>query len=268
MRGEFPMIPKIIHYCWFGRNPFPELEQKCMESWKKYCPDYKIIEWNEDNFDIHCCKFAEEAYEEKKWAFVSDVARLYALVNVGGVYLDTDLELLRPIDTLLENEAVLGFESDTDIMTAFMAGSKGNAIFTGMLHEYERSPFRLPDGGFDMTSNVIKLTDLCSRYGLKRDNSMQKICGATLLPREYLSPKDFATGSITLTENSFSIHHFRVSWHNDELRYFDRKRKKLMRFLPRKAAGYTAKFIAAAKYRGLGAAFGDLSEWRHRRRNK
>ena len=106
------MIPKVIHYCWFGGNPLPELAQKCIASWKKYCPDYEIKEWNESNFDLNCCDYVREAYEAKKWAFVSDVARLYAMVHEGGIYMDTDVEVIAPLDSLLQYHAVSGFETE------------------------------------------------------------------------------------------------------------------------------------------------------------
>lgn len=115
------MIPKKIHYCWFGGNPLPPLAVKCIESWKKYCPDYEIKEWNESNFDLNCNEYVREAYEAKKWAFITDVVRLYAMVTEGGIYMDTDVEVLRPLDDLLVYEAVSGFETKTRIPTGLMA---------------------------------------------------------------------------------------------------------------------------------------------------
>ena len=109
--GEHNSIPKIIHYCWFGKNPMSEKAEKCIASWKEKCPEYRIIEWNEENFDIQFNNYVREAYSEKKWAFVSDVARLYALVNYGGIYMDTDVEVITSLDILLKNEAFAGFET-------------------------------------------------------------------------------------------------------------------------------------------------------------
>ena len=208
-------IPKVIHYCWFGGNPLPELAIKCIESWKKYCPDYEIKEWNENNFDINCCAYVKEAYEMKKWAFVSDVARLYALVNVGGVYMDTDVEVLKPLDNLLEYEAFSGFESETQIPTGLMACTKGHGMFEEFLEEYNMIHFIRNDGSMDLTTNVTRITKTCMKYGLKKNNTLQTINGFTLLPKDYLCPKDLETKEIYLTENSYAIHHFDGSWKTD-----------------------------------------------------
>ena len=120
------MIPKIIHYCWFGGNPLPPLALKCIESWKKYCPDYEIKIWDESNFDININKYATEAYEAKKWAFVSDVARLWVLYNYGGIYMDTDLEVIKPLDEFLYHKAFSGFEDEVNIPTGIIASEKNN----------------------------------------------------------------------------------------------------------------------------------------------
>ena len=154
------MIPKVIHYCWFGGNPLPELAQKCIASWKKYCPDYEIKEWNESNFDLNCCDYVREAYEAKKWAFVSDVARLYAMVHEGGIYMDTDVEVIAPLDSLLQYHAVSGFETEHSIPTGLMACEKGNPMFTEFLNEYKTAHFLLPDSSLDQTTNVVRITNI------------------------------------------------------------------------------------------------------------
>ncbi len=210
------MIPRKIHYCWFGGNPLPELAQKCIASWRKFCPDYEIIEWNESNFDINCCDYVKEAYAAKKWAFVSDVVRLYVLVNYGGIYMDTDVEVIRPLDDILQYEAVSGFESQTQIQTGLMACREGQALFYELLHEYDNAHFIKEDGLYDLTTNVTRITDICLKYGLKQDNSFQIINGFALFPNEYFCPKDFDTGILTLTANSHTIHHFDTSWRTKE----------------------------------------------------
>ena len=111
------MIPKIIHYCWFGGKPLPELAQKCIASWKKYCPDYEIKEWNESNFNLNSCDYVREAYEAKKWAFITDYVRLYAMVTEGGIYMDTDVEVIKPLDPFLKHKAFSGFEDEVSIPT-------------------------------------------------------------------------------------------------------------------------------------------------------
>ena len=130
------MIPKKIHYCWFGGNPLPEMAHRCIESWKKYCPDYEIKEWNESNFDLNCCAYVREAYAAHKWAFVSDVARLQALVSEGGIYMDTDVEVIKPLDELLKYEAISGFESEDRVPTGMMACEKGHKMFAEKYSEF------------------------------------------------------------------------------------------------------------------------------------
>lgn len=211
------MIPKIIHYCWFGGNKKPKLAQKCIKSWKKYCPDYEIIEWNEDNFDLNYNAYVKEAYESEKWAFVTDVVRLFALVNVGGIYMDTDVEVLRPLDSLLQYEAVSGFEDETHISTAFMALKKGHPMFKELLDEYQKVHFIKDDNSPDLTTNVTRITNACMKYGFKPNNQKQTVNGLTLLPNDYLCPKDFHSGKICLTNNSYVIHHFSGSWFDDNM---------------------------------------------------
>lgn len=252
------MIPKIIHYCWFGKNPLPEMAIRCIGSWKKYCPDYEIIEWNEDNFDINYNDYVREAYEAKKWAFVSDVARLYALVNYGGIYMDTDVEVIHSLDSLLKYESVSGFESDTQISTGLMAASKGNVMFKEFLNDYDNQHFIRKDGSLDLTTNVTRITNTCLKYGFKPVNSLQVINGFTLLPKDYLCPKDHTTKIITKTKNTLVIHHFDGSWHSDEDRYIERLSRKLKR-IP--MGSYIAKFRGVIKYRGIKVAVKELCGW-------
>ena len=144
------MIPKVIHYCWFGGKPLPELAQKCIASWKKFCPDYELVRWDESNFDVKCCDYVREAYEARKWAFVSDYARLKALVDNGGVYMDTDMEVLRPLDAFMDKLAFAGLESETTISCGIMACEKGFAPFAEILADYYDRHFVLT-GGLDLT---------------------------------------------------------------------------------------------------------------------
>lgn len=255
-------IPKIIHYCWFGGNPLPDLALKCIESWKKFCPDYEIIEWNESNFDLELNDYAREAYQAKRWAFVSDVARLYALVNYGGIYMDTDVEVIRPLDDLLLYEAVSGFESETRIPTGLMACGKDNKMFREFLDDYIDKHFIRSDGTLDLTTNVQRITDICLKYGLKPNNTKQCVNGLTLLPRDYLCPKDYETGETQLTSNTYTIHHFDGSWFTDEDRYVMRLKRKI-EWLP--IGSYIAKFIGIVKYRGIKTAISETRAWRKRR---
>lgn len=255
------MIPKIIHYCWFGGNPLPELAQKCIASWKKYCPDYEIKEWNESNFDIRACPYVEEAYQAKKWAFVSDVARLYALVNFGGVYMDTDVEVLRPIDDLLQYEAVSGFEAKDRIPTGLMACVAGQPLFAELLQDYDNAHFVKEDGSYDTTTNVTRITNICLRHGLILNNTRQTVHGLTLLPSDYLCPKNYETNIVTITENTYVIHHFDGSWLSEEDKLAAVLYERYRKFLPRKLARKYAKFRAIQKLHGLKTAFGELWKW-------
>ncbi len=213
------MIPKKIHYCWFGGNPLPEDALKCIASWKKYLPDSEIKEWNEQNFDLDMFPYTREAYDSRKFAFVTDVVRLYALVTEGGIYMDTDVEVLKPLDCLLQYEAVSGFESDTQIPTGLMACEKGQPLFVELLHDYDNAHFVKDNGELDLTTNVTRITNTCLKYGFIANNKLQTIRGFTLLPKDYLCPKSQLDNKIYLTENSLTIHHFASSWQPAWRRY-------------------------------------------------
>lgn len=206
------MIPKKIHYCWFGRGEKPELAVKCIESWRKFLPEYEIIEWNEDNFDLNMYPYVREAYDARKFAFVTDVVRLWAMYAYGGIYMDTDVEVLKPLDSLLQFEAVSGFESEAQIPTGLMACREGFALFKELLDEYDGIHFVLPDGSFDTMPNTARITNTCTKKGLILNGALQTVDGFTLLPTEYLCPKSWESGKITLSENTLCIHHFCGSW--------------------------------------------------------
>lgn len=260
------MIPKKIHYCWFGGNPLPDLAKKCIESWKKFCPDYEIIEWNESNFDVNCNAYVKEAYQAKKWAFVSDVVRLYALVNYGGIYMDADVEVLKPLDSLLTHEAFSGFESDTAIPTGIMACCKGQALFKELLEEYNTAHFIQEDGELDLTTNVVRITNTCLKYGLNLDNSLQTVNGFTLYPKDYFCPKDATTRELRITENSYTIHHFDGSWLPEVDKLAIKLTIKYRKFMPRKLAGHLAKFNAIRKIHGFKQACKEFRAWQKRKK--
>ena len=254
-------IPKKIHYCWFGGNPLPELAQKCMASWKKYCPDYEIIEWNESNFDINCCDYVKEAYEAKRWAFVSDVARLYALVNYGGIYMDTDVEVLKPLDDILQYDAVSGFEAEDRIPTGLMACRVGQVLFKELLDDYENAHFIRKDGTYDTTTNVTRITNTCLKYGLKLDNTLQTVNGFTLFPSDYFCPKDSETKELHLTDNSMTIHHFDGSWVTEEQKLQKVLKERYRKYIPDRFAGYVARFVAIKRVKGFREAVSEMIKW-------
>ena len=207
------MIPKIIHYCWFGRGEKPEQTQMCIESWKKYLPDYELKEWNEDNFDITQNQYVREAYENRKFAFVTDYVRLYALYNEGGVYMDTDVETLGNFDAFLHHHAFSGFETDGNVPTGMMAAEKGSVWAKDLLDQYKDRVFVLPDGSFDMMTNTGVITDYMIEKGLVLNNKYQDFPGlCTMYPADYFCPKDHRTGKIRCTPNAVCIHHFAGSW--------------------------------------------------------
>lgn len=255
------MIPKIIHYCWFGGNPLPELAVKCIESWKKYCPDYEIVEWNEQNFDVNCNAYCREAYEAKKWAFVSDVARLHALVTVGGIYMDTDVEVLKPLDAFLSCAAFSGFEAADRIPTGIMAAEKGHPLFTELLNDYADAHFYNPDGSMNLMTNVTRITETCLKHGLQLNNTEQTVNGFTLYPNDYFCPKNSFTKKLTITENTHTIHHFDGSWLSPEVKYMEILKGKYCKWLPKRVASYLSKFMAVAKFRGIGTAVTELAQW-------
>ena len=207
------MIPKIIHYCWFGGKEKPEDVTKMIASWKKHCPDYEIKEWNETNFDIHLNRYTEEAYQQKKWAFVSDVARLWALVHEGGIYMDTDVEVIRPLDKLLANKAFIGFEGTQWIGTNLMGTEPHNAFLQAFLEDYNHRNFTNPDGTLNQTTNVEEITSrFLTQHSLIRNGKQQQVGDFTVYPTDYFSPYDYINGKVRTTDNTYSIHWFSQSW--------------------------------------------------------
>ena len=207
------MIPKKIHYCWFGRGEKPALVKKCMASWKKYLPEYELKEWNEDNFDLDLFPFTREAYESRKYAFVTVVVRLYALYNEGGVYMDTDVEVLKPLDSFLHHIAFSGFEDDTQVPTGIMASEKNSSWAKENLDYYHERHFILPDGTWDTTSNVAIITNYMVSKGLLKVNGYYDFPNLiTIYPKDYFCPKSYLDKKIYLTDNTVTIHHFSGSW--------------------------------------------------------
>lgn len=219
------MIPKIIHYCWFGGNPLPEDAKKCIASWKKYLPDYEIKEWNESNFDVNSCPYVKEAYEAKKYAFVSDYARFHVLYREGGLYFDTDVEVIKNMDYIIAAGNFMGFEkslatkqqesgatprnSVLGVAPGLGLGvNPGLALLGELLDFYEaKEHFAIEDG-----TVVDYTTDLLRKHGLVEEHRLQKVAGITIYPADYFCPMDSTTGITTITPNTVSIHHYSCSW--------------------------------------------------------
>ena len=206
-------IPKIIHYCWFGGGSISPESRRCIESWKKYCPDYKIIEWNEQNFDISKNRYAQQAYEAKKYAFVSDYVRLAVVYEHGGIYLDTDVELVRPLDELLELPGFMGFQTNNEVATGLGFGAyKGNPVVQALLQNYAALDFIKADGSADLTPCPERDTRVLQTLGVRKDGARQSIAEMELFPAEYFCPMDFYTRKLRVTPNTYSIHHYAESW--------------------------------------------------------
>lgn len=207
------MIPKIIHYCWFGRGEKPELAKKCIASWKKFCPDFEIREWNEDNCDYLAMPFMAEAYAAKKYAFVSDVMRLVVLEQYGGVYFDTDVEVVRDISPLLNDEGFIGFENNRFVNSGqVMAAVPHQPIVQAMIDEYKKLHYMQPDSSVMPIGCPRLNSDVLERFGLIRNGQEQIVAGIHVYPDDYFSPMDSTTGKLTKTENTYSIHWYSMSW--------------------------------------------------------
>lgn len=206
-------IPFKIHYCWFGGGKLPELAQKCVNSWKKYCPGYEIICWNESNFDINSNRYVREAYDAGKWAFVSDYVRLWAVYKYGGIYFDTDVELIKPINYLLKNGAYMGRDEKGLVSTGLgFAAEPGNAAVGEILKDYDDIHFLLPDGKYDITPCPNRNTEVLKRLGISSNGGTETVAGITILPQEYLCPMCYDTGKVNITDKTVSIHHYYASW--------------------------------------------------------
>ena len=206
------MIPKIIHYCWFGRGEKPKLATKCIHSWKKYCPDFEIIEWNEDNFDIDSYPYAKYCYDNQKWAFLSDFVRLAVVRKYGGIYFDTDVELLKPIDHLLDYDAFYGFEIQEKVNTGqgFGAIPEHNTVVSMYQKYMDLSADE--NNQYPLVTCPKLNTEPLVEMGLKLDDTFQVIEGAAILPSDYMNPYDDPTGRLSKTKNTISIHWYSKSW--------------------------------------------------------
>lgn len=213
-------IPKIIHYCWFGKSEIPETLQRYIMTWEEKLPDYQIIEWNEDNFDIKASNdYVQEAYAAKKYAFVSDYVRLKVLYQYGGIYLDTDIEMIQSPEKLLENASlVTGFETINNLITAFIACEKENPLIYEFLQQYESRHFQLEDGTYDLTPINDKFTELMVKHGLKTDNSRQSLGnGVEVYPYIVFCGQDIENSHVKMDSTTCTIHRFQSSWKKSSL---------------------------------------------------
>jgi len=211
--SEEPLIPKVIHYCWFSGSEMPEKFKRCIGSWKKYCPDYDIRRWDESNYDINKNPYMKAAYKHQKWGFVPDYARLDILYQYGDIYMDTDVELVRGLDELLYQSAFCGVEKWGNINMGGCSGAvAGHPVIQKMLEAREGISFIREDGSLNLETCGIYETKPLIREGMQVDNQVQTVGGMTVYSSDYFSPYDYMSGEITMTENTFSIHHFNGGW--------------------------------------------------------
>lgn len=229
------IIPPIIHYCWFGGNPLSQTAIRCIDSWRKYFPDYEIKEWNEQNFDVNLFSYTQEAYKMGMYAFVSDVARFWILYKYGGLYFDTDVEVIRSFEDIVQERAFMGWETADKNGLQYInpgigiGGMPQNKIFREILKKFESLSFYKKRGVYNSYTMVPLVTDLLIQKGLLRNGKKQNVQGITIYPSEYFCPMNSITGKITLTPQTHSIHRFTMSW----VKGFDRTRIGMMRFLRR-----------------------------------
>lgn len=232
---ENVIIPKIIHYCWFGRNPLPKSAKKCLASWRKYLPDFEIKEWNEDNFDVNVIPYTHDAYQAKKYAFVSDYARFWILYHYGGVYFDTDVEVIKPLDDLLKDGAFMGWETPSSDGAYKIAPGLGLAapaqfpLYKEILGGFERLNFHLANGGINPYSMIPMVTDILSRKGLQLDGNTQRVAGVMIYAPAYFCPMNAVSGQVLITPKTYTIHWYTMSWLPKHRQW----RVKMMRVLRR-----------------------------------
>lgn len=259
------VIPKIIHYCWFGGNPIPKNLQRCIDSWKRIMPDYELRRWDESNYNINKCSYMKEAYEAGRWAFVSDYARLDICYTYGGIYLDTDVEVLKPFDDLLSLEGFCGMEAGkgkkcVEVNVGLALGlARGQKMGRVMRDDYHRLHFKTSDGALDMTPCPVIQTRLLSKYGLMPRNEVQNINGLMVFPTEYFCPVNQYTGEKNITSNTYSIHHYSGSWYSPADQERRELRQKYSRY-GKMGAEILSAFIAYRKYYGLVGMWEKIAE--------
>lgn len=235
-------IPHIIHYCWFGGSPKPELVTNCIETWRKYFPNWEIKEWNEDNYDINKVAYTKEAYEAKKWAFVADYARFDVLYQYGGIYLDTDVEFLKPLpDQYLELDGFTGFECTGIVAPGLIfAVKKGFPIVEDILNQYRKEHFEIRKDGIYKTVN-LHVTEVLENNGLRRDNTLQTIENLTVFPAEYFCGYDTDIHEPDITDNTICWHHYFASWSDETVK------EKIQRIIKRIIGGKLYKKLIILK---------------------
>ena len=248
------MIPKIIHYCWFGGKPLDEMAQKCINSWKIYFPEYEIIQWNEKNFDITQMDFMEKAYKDEKWAFVSDVVRLIVIYKFGGVYFDTDVEVISEYsDILKENTSgFLGIEKLNVVSTGLGYGAvPAHPFIKALINIYEKIDYDEYVKHLEKIACPVLTTKLLVENGYIIEDRIQDCCGFTIYPSDYFSPIDYKTGKMKKTQNTHSIHWYNVSWNTEQMKRAHIIEQRLYRVFGEKIGGNVYGIISCIKKEGI-----------------
>lgn len=249
-------IPKTIHYCWFGGNEKPEIVKKCIKSWRKFCPDFEIVEWNETNFDVTCIPYCKQAYEAKKWAFVTDYVRLKVLYKLGGIYMDTDVELVRPLNDFLSLDCFLGFQHEHYVNTGLILGAiPGNSFVKENAAVYESSSFTAQEDSSKLIVCQEYTTGILKNYGLVVPDTgeIQIVNGVHVFPSDYFCPYDHRTYQMNRTERTYAIHHFASSWWDDKRKkeYLQNKRKVKMDHIIHTPNRLLIRFLGKERYDAL-----------------
>lgn len=236
------MIPKIIHYCWFGESDIPPRLKKCMRSWKDLMPDFTIMRWDENTFDVNSTQWTKEAYAAKKYAFVSDYVRLVALEEYGGIYLDTDVMVKKPFDNLLCYHAFTGFENECYLTSAVIGCEAHFPLLREFLDSYNQKSFFDSDGNPNKEANVVMITNICLKYGLTLNDMIQNVNGLQVFPRTFFCPLDFYHND-NQTEQTMAIHYFDASWLDDETKKMVNKERTMFHKTWCRMKSYLANYI-------------------------
>lgn len=207
-------IPKIIHYCWMSGDEYPEDIKRCIDSWKKHMPDFTFKLWNSGNFDVNMTQYTREAFDAKKYAFVSDYIRLYALYHEGGIYLDIDIEVFKSFEPLLDQDAFTGFESGRRVAAWIFGSKRNNPLFRELLDHYTGRRFQNDDGQMDMTPNTVPVTKTLIEHGLQQQDEVQNLDQITIYPTDYFCPKNPWSGKVSITDRTYALHHFKGAWNH------------------------------------------------------
>lgn len=246
------MIPKIIHYCWFGGKPKPKSVERCINSWKLHLPDYEIIEWNEENYDINSHQFVKEAYEAKKFGFIVDVLRLYSLSKHGGIYLDTDVEFIRPLsDVFLQEKAFGCYEIDNLLNVGLLASEKNGSFVNNMLDIYKNKHFIINGQANLNYTGPVGTSEHLKSVGFVMNGSLEQKDIFTIYPADYFSPKDYRTGLCDISNNTVCIHLYDATWVDEKLQKENQLKDRLIKSIidckkimsPRAILGLTYKTI-------------------------